>query len=73
VTNALVGATLGVSCYQWALKAAPSSVVLPIVATTPLAAMLLALLLDGTRPSRRAVAGAVLAVAGVVVLVRSTG
>jgi drug/metabolite transporter (DMT)-like permease len=71
VANALVGATLGVSCYQWALKMAPSSLVLPIVATTPLMAMLLALMLDGTRPSRRAIAGAVLAVVGVVVLVRA--
>jgi drug/metabolite transporter (DMT)-like permease len=72
VANAVVGATLGVSCYQWALKAAPSSLVLPIVATTPLAAMLLALMLDGTRPSKRAIAGGVLAVIGVIILVRAS-
>jgi drug/metabolite transporter (DMT)-like permease len=71
VTNALVGPALGVSCYQWALKEAPSSLVLPIVAVTPLVAMLLALLLEGTRPSKRALAGGVLAVAGVVALVRA--
>jgi drug/metabolite transporter (DMT)-like permease len=69
--NALVGATLGVSCYQWALKAAPSSVVLPIVATTPLVVMFLAFVLEGVRPTRRAMAGAVVAVVGVVVLVRN--
>ncbi len=70
VANAVVGATLGVSCYQWALKSAPSSIVLPIVATTPLMAMLLAFGLEGSRPTRRAVAGAILAVVGVVLLVR---
>jgi drug/metabolite transporter (DMT)-like permease len=70
--NALVGATLGVSCYQWALKAAPSSIVLPIVATTPLIAMLLSFGFEGIRPSRRALAGAVLAVVGVVILVRQS-
>jgi drug/metabolite transporter (DMT)-like permease len=70
--NALVGATLGVSCYQWALKSAPSSIVLPIVATTPLMAMLLAFGLEGIRPTRRALAGAVVAVTGVVMLVRSS-
>jgi drug/metabolite transporter (DMT)-like permease len=69
--NALVGPTIGVSCYQWALKAAPSSIVLPIVATTPLMAMLLAYIGEGTRPSRRAVFGSLLAVIGVVTLVRS--
>jgi drug/metabolite transporter (DMT)-like permease len=58
VANALVGATLGVSCYQWALKAAPSSVVLAFV-------------LEGTRPTPRAMVGAVVAVVGVVVLVRN--
>jgi drug/metabolite transporter (DMT)-like permease len=70
--NAVVGPALGVSCYQWALKQAPSSLVLPVVATTPLAAMLLALLLDGTRPSPRALAGAAVAVIGVVILVRAS-
>ena len=70
--NALVGAVIGVSCYQWALKAEPSSIVLPIVATSPLVALLLAFFWDGTRPSRRAIAGALLAVAGVILLVRAS-
>jgi len=72
VANAAVGATLGVSCYQWALKSAPSSIVLPIVATTPLMAMLLSFGFEGVRPTRRALAGAFVAVAGVVILVRSS-
>jgi drug/metabolite transporter (DMT)-like permease len=69
--NALVGPALGVGCYQWALKSEPSSIVLPIVATSPLAAMLLAFGWEGARPSRRAAAGSVLAVVGVIILVRS--
>jgi drug/metabolite transporter (DMT)-like permease len=67
--NALAGATLGVSCYQWALKSTPSAVVLPIVATTPLIVMGIAFAFEGIRPTRRAMAGSVLAVAGVVALV----
>jgi drug/metabolite transporter (DMT)-like permease len=71
VANALAGPVIGVGCYQWALKAEPSSFVLPIVATSPLAALLLAFFWEGSRPSARAVAGSLLAVVGVVILVRS--
>jgi drug/metabolite transporter (DMT)-like permease len=70
--NGLVGPTIGVSCYQWALKSAPSSIVLPIVATTPLVAMLLAVGNGGVRPSRRAMMGAIISVAGVIILVRNS-
>ena len=69
--NAVFGPFLGVSCYQWALKSAPSSIVLPIVATTPLVVMLIAFAVQGVRPSGRAVAGSLLAVAGVFELIRS--
>ena len=41
VGNAVAGPTLGVSCYQWALHVAPSAVVLPIVAATPLVVLIL--------------------------------
>ena len=71
VGNALLGPTVGVSCYQWALKSSPSSVVLPIVATTPLVVMLLAFLGQGARPSRRMLLGSLLAIIGVVILVRN--
>ena len=71
VGNALAGATMGVSCYQWALHETPSAIVLPIVATTPLAVMLLVFGFEGKRPTLRAVVGAVLAVAGVIVLIES--
>ena len=69
IGNAVAGPTLGVSCYQWALRDTPSAVVLPIVATTPLAVMLIALAFERKSPSPRAVAGSILAVAGVIALV----
>lgn len=66
--NALAGPTLGVGCYQWALRSTPSGLVLPIVATSPLVTIILTFFMDGTRPSRRAVWGGVLAVVGAVLL-----
>ncbi len=66
--NALAGPTIGVGCYQWALKSAPSGLVLPIVATSPLVTILLAFLIEGTRPSLRAVLGGAVAVAGAAAL-----
>jgi drug/metabolite transporter (DMT)-like permease len=69
LANAVTGAVLGVSCYQWALKSTPSAIVLPIVATTPLITMAIAAVFEGFRPPPRAVIGAILGVVGVVVLV----
>jgi drug/metabolite transporter (DMT)-like permease len=66
VANALSGPTLGVACYQWALRTTASGVVLPIVATSPLVTMMLAWLMDGERPTRRVVWGGLIAVAGAV-------
>lgn len=68
VFNALAGPTLGVSCYQWALKTTPSAVVLPIVALSPLVVMPFSRWLEQERPSRRSTVGAVIAVAGAVAL-----
>jgi len=68
VVNALCGPTLGVSCYQWALATTPSGIVLPIVATTPLVIIPLSYWIEGDRPSRRSIAGGVVAVVGVVAL-----
>jgi drug/metabolite transporter (DMT)-like permease len=67
VGNALSGPTLGVACYQWALRTTPSGIVLPIVATSPLVTMLLTWLLHGERPTRRSVSGGIIAVIGVAV------
>lgn len=68
VAHALTGPTLGVSCYQWALATAPSGVVMPIVAMTPLAVIPFAYVMDGDRPSPRSLIGAAVAVAGAVAL-----
>ena len=69
--NGLAGAVLGVSCYQWALATTPSGLVLAIVATTPLVIIPLAYFIEGERPGRRSLLGAVVAVGGVIALVTS--
>lgn len=66
--NALAGPALGVSCYLWALKYAPSGVVLPIVAMTPLVIIPLSAKFEGEKPSLRSLVGGVIAVAGAVAL-----
>ncbi len=71
LANALCGAVIGVSCYQWALATTPSGVVLPIVATTPLVIIPFSCLLEGERPTVRSLVGGAVAVAGAVALARS--
>ena len=66
--NALAGPTLGVGCYQLALRTTASGIVLPIIATSPLVTIILSFWIDGTRPSRRAVMGGLLAVVGAIAL-----
>jgi drug/metabolite transporter (DMT)-like permease len=66
LANCLAGPTLGVTCYQWALISAPTNIVLPVVATTPLVVIPLAHFVEGDRITRRAVFGSVIAVAGVI-------
>jgi drug/metabolite transporter (DMT)-like permease len=70
--NGLAGPVLGVSCFQWALKTVPSGVVLPIVATTPLAVIPLARILEGDRATRIEYAGGAIAVLGAVALAMAT-
>ena len=72
IANALAGPALGVSCYQWALMTEKTSIVLPIVATTPLAVMPLAHYLEGDRITWRTVLGGVIAVVGVIGLTLAT-
>jgi drug/metabolite transporter (DMT)-like permease len=71
IANTLAGPTLGVTCYQWALINAPTNIVLPIVATTPLVVIPLARLMEGERITKRAVIGGAIAVAGVIGLTLS--
>ena len=66
IANCLAGPTLGVTCYQWALISAPTNIVLPIVATTPLLVIPLAHFLEGERVTHHAIVGGVVAVAGVI-------
>jgi len=66
IANGLCGPAFGVTCYQWALSAAPTSIVLPIVATTPLVVMPFAHFLEGDRITLRTLLGGALAVGGVV-------
>jgi len=68
LASAMSGPAFGVSCYQWALMSHATSVVLPIVATTPLAVMPLAHYIEGDRITWRTLFGGVLAVAGVIAL-----
>jgi drug/metabolite transporter (DMT)-like permease len=63
--TALVGPTLGVTCYQFALAEAKVGVVQAIVALVPLLVIPLAWACDGDQPHRRAWAGGALGVAGV--------
>lgn len=62
------GPVIGVGCYQWALATTPSGIVLPIAATAPLLSIPIAFWLEGDRPSKRALIGGVLAVAGGIAL-----
>lgn len=71
LANGCAGPVLGVGCYQWALATTPSGIVLPIAATTPLLAIPIAWWLEGDRPTRRALIGGVIAVAGCVALTAS--
>ena len=68
IGTALAGPTLGVGCYQWALEATPSGLVLPIVATTPLMVIPLSAWMEGDKPTMRSIAGGLIAVVGVILL-----
>ena len=68
IGTALAGPTLGVGCYQWALEATPSGLVLPIVATTPLMVIPLSAWMEGDKPTVRSIAGGLIAVLGVILL-----
>jgi drug/metabolite transporter (DMT)-like permease len=66
IGTSLAGPALGVTCYQWALISEKTSIVLPIVATTPLIVTPMAHFWEGDRITWRTLVGAALAVAGVI-------
>ena len=68
LANALAGPTIGVGCYQWALRTTPSGIVLPIIATAPLMTIGLAYFIDDQKPTLRAILGGLVAVGGAVAL-----
>lgn len=68
LANSFAGQTLGVTCYQWALKTTPTGLVLAIVATTPLVVIPFSHKFEGEQIEVRSVAGGLIAVAGVIFL-----
>lgn len=64
--NGLAGQTIGVSAMQRAIETTPTGIVLAIVATTPIVVIPLSLLTEREKPSNRSLAGAVVAVGGVI-------
>ena len=69
LANSFAGQTLGVTCYQWALKTTPTGLVLAIVATTPLVVIPFACVVEGEKIEARSIAGGLVAVAGAILLV----
>jgi drug/metabolite transporter (DMT)-like permease len=68
LTNALFGMTIGVSLVQWALKTTPAGIVQCVLAITPITVLPLARVMEGERPSRGALSGSAIAVAGTIAL-----
>jgi drug/metabolite transporter (DMT)-like permease len=68
LANGALGMALGVSCLQWALKTTPTGIVQSVLSMTPLAVIPLARVAEGERPSRGALLGGVIAVAGTITL-----
>jgi drug/metabolite transporter (DMT)-like permease len=66
LVNAFSGPSLGVAAYQWALQHQPTGIVVAIAALTPLAVIPLAWWIDREVPTRRSLAGGLLAVGGAV-------
>jgi drug/metabolite transporter (DMT)-like permease len=64
--TALCGPVLGVSCYQWARLLIPSTMVVAVAATSSLLVIPLARVMEKERTSPRGLAGALLAVGGVI-------
>jgi drug/metabolite transporter (DMT)-like permease len=72
LATGFVGQTLGVSCYQWALKTTATGMVLAITSTAPLVVIPFSSIMEGEKLTRRSIFGGILAVLGVIVLVTVT-
>jgi drug/metabolite transporter (DMT)-like permease len=73
LASALAGPILGVTCFQWSLLELPAGLVTAVVAMTPIAMIPLVMVMDGERPQAMSIAGACLAVAGVILLLHLAG
>jgi len=71
VATTFAGPILGVSAFQWALASTSAGVVLALVATTPIALIPLALWIDKEAIRPASVAGALLGVAGVLIMLQA--
>jgi drug/metabolite transporter (DMT)-like permease len=69
LANGFAGQTLGVSCYQWALKTTPTGLVLAIVATAPLVVIPFARVFEHEPIAPRSVIGGVIAVTGAILVI----
>lgn len=68
ILNGFLGPVAGVSLYQWALMSAPTAIVLPVVALSPVMLIPLSRKVDGIEPSAVSIAGGFVAITSVVVL-----
>ena len=68
VANALAGPSIGVACFQWGLATMQPGILMPIVATVPVATQFIAWAVDGQRPTARTILGGIIAVTGVAAL-----
>lgn len=73
VATTFCGPILGVSCFQWSLSELPAGIATAVVSMTPIAMIPMVLFIDGERPRTLSIAGAVVAVAGVIWLVQIHG
>jgi len=73
IGNALAGPSIGVAVYQWGVATTPTGILMPIVATVPVLTQFLAWKIEGHQPTRRTVAGGIVAVAGVIALAAASG
>ena len=71
--NGLVGPSLGVGFYQYALSTTPSAIVLAVVATSPVIVMLLQFFTGEEKPGVVSILGAIVAVGGAVALATIKG
>jgi drug/metabolite transporter (DMT)-like permease len=66
LANSLAGQTIGMSCFQWAVEKTPAGVVTAVVATTPIVLLPMTRLVDRDKIGIRSLAGACVAVGGVI-------